>query len=559
MTSKSVLKAATLTIAILLGTSPGPVAAKSSASAAGKSVKPDKPGKPDKGDPGDKGGNDNKPAKVSWTPQRISMSDVGNDGAIVVQVSADKEVLGVSLFASGSLRGVIGLPDSFDIPAGESVEVEFELLETPADAGHTIGGTIQAMSGGKHLAKPLTFSLKRDSSSTTPDDGFGDELTNSDGSLPVSWLSEDGTLVDITSDLFDETGMATITMVANRDLENVGLWFTPSVSPCISAAFDTEAAAAQDNSAGDGSAEASLVFDDDGNIEFVAAGTEVPVLLTLTDPTEWTCGGGTLHARSSAGNARSFPQIAGVRFDKGEDVTDDSGATEIVAPEAVVDAASFEQAPLSASQIVSIFGLGLGPKDQTVFQLDDEGKISSYLNGTMVLFDGYPAPLLSASAGQINAIVPAAVKGGDVELQVLYGDQQSAPFPVPLGRPTPSLFTVSGNQAAAVNNDGTLNGRSNPAAPDSVVLLFGTGGGPTRTPLPDGAVASEAVWLSSDVHVFVGGLEADLLYAGVAPGLVSAVVQYNIRLNPLTPKGAQPVKVVINGVESAGTETIAVR
>ena len=248
-----------------------------------------------------------------------------------------------------------------------------------------------------------------------------------------------------------------------------------------------------------------------------------------------------------------------MRFDKGEGVTDDSGTTEIVAPEAVVDAASFDEAPVSASQIVSIFGLGLGPQDQAVFQLDEEGKISSYLNGTMVLFDGYPAPLLSASAGQINAIVPAAVKGGDVELQVLYGDKQSAPFPIPLGRPTPSLFTMSGSQAAAINSDGTLNSRSNPAGLDTIVLLFGTGGGPTRTPLPDGAVATEALWLAGDVRVFVGGIEADILYAGVAPGLVSAVVQYNIRLNPLTPKGSQPVKVVINGVESGGTETIAVR
>jgi uncharacterized protein (TIGR03437 family) len=279
----------------------------------------------------------------------------------------------------------------------------------------------------------------------------------------------------------------------------------------------------------------------------------------LTDPTEWTCGGGTLHARSAAGNSRSFPEIVGVRFEKGEGIEDDSGSTEIIAPEAVVDAASFEEAPVSASQIVSIFGLGLGPEEQQVFQLDDEGKISSYLNGTMVLFGGYPAPLLSASAGQINAIVPSAVKGGDVELQVLYGDKQSALFPVPLGRPTPSLFTLSGNQAAAINSDGTLNSRSNPAAAGTIVSLFGTGGGPTRTPLPDGAVATDALWLASDVRVLVGGIEADVVYAGVAPGLVSAVVQYNIRLNPLTPKGTQRLKVTINGVESTGTETIAVQ
>jgi hypothetical protein len=36
-------------------------------------------------------------------------------------------------------------------------------------------------------------------------------------------------------------------------------------------------------------------------------------------------------------------------------------------------------------------------------------------------------------------------------------------------------------------------------------------------------------------------------------------VQYNIRLNPLTPKGSQPVRIVINGVESNGTATLFVQ
>ena len=301
MSSRCLLKAATLCVAVLLVGTLTPAPSKPNTKAGNKVDKPDK------GDKGDKAGKDNKPAKVSWTPKRVEMENVSeDDGTIVVQLSADKEVLGVTFFASGSLRGVIGLPDSLDIPEGKTVEVEFELLKTPDEAGHTIGGTIQAMSGGKHLAQPLTFSLKRSGSSTTTEEPTGEdepELMDSNGKLPLSWLSEDGPLEDITLDLFDETGMATITMVANRDLENLGLWFTPSVSACISAAFDTSAASMEEDPA-----DQTLVFDDDGNIEFVAAGTEVPVLLTLTDPTEWTCGGGTLHARSVGRQLAQFPR-----------------------------------------------------------------------------------------------------------------------------------------------------------------------------------------------------------------------------------------------------------
>lgn len=555
MSSRHLLRAAAFSLAAVLWSATAAMApAQLTPRALGKpskAVKPDKPDKPDNGDKGNSG-NTNKPAKVNWEPKRVEIEDVGEDGIITVKLSADKAVLGATFFTSGSLSGVIGLPeDAVDIPAGETVEVEFELLETPEEAGRTIGGTIQVLVSGKHLAQPLQFSLKRLLTDDTSGEGDGEEeLLDSDGNLPLSWLFEDEPLENITLDLFDEDGLATILMMANRDLENIGLWFTPSAGGCISAAFDLEAVE-----------EGVLEFDDDGNIAFIKEGTQVPVLLELSNPEEWTCGGGTLHARSVAGNSRSYPQIVGVRFEKGEGV-EDSESPEIVAPAAVVDAASFSQEPIAAFQIVSIFGLGLGPQEQAVFDLDEEGKIGTYLNGTMVLFDGYPAPLLSASAGQINAIVPAAVKGGDVELQVLYDDQQSALFPVALGRPTPSLFTLAGTgrgQAAAVNSDGTLNGATNPAGAGTVVSLFGSGGGPTIRPLGDGAVASEALRLSGDVRVFVGGVEADVLYAGTAPGLVSAVVQFNIRLNAQTPRGSKPVLIVINGVEGSGAPTISVR
>jgi uncharacterized protein (TIGR03437 family) len=520
---------------------------------------PGKPDKPDKSDNSDKPGNggaDNKPAKVAWTPKRVEMDDVVGD-TITVMLSSDKELAGVTFFTSGSLSGVIGLPGPVDVPAGETVEVVFELLQTPDEAGRTIGGTIQVLANGKHLAQPLQFSLKRLGTEETASESSGDEeLMDGSGNLPLSWLFGEEPLENITLDLFDESGLATIFLVANRDLENLGLWFTPSSSACISASFDTEAESLQE-----ALADESIVFED-GNIAFVAKGTQVPVLLELSNPEEWTCGGGTLHARSVVGNSRSFPQIVGVRLEKGEGIEDDPESSEVVAPVAIVDAASFSQDPIAPSQIVSIFGIGLGPNDQAVFQIGEDGKVSSYLNGTMVLFDGYPAPLLSASAGQINAIVPAAVRGGDVELQVLHNDRQSGLFPVALGRPTPGLFTLDGTgrgQAAAVNRDGTLNGAANPAGLGSVVSLFGSGGGPTIRPLDDGSVATEALRLAGDVRVFIGGVEADVLYAGTAPGQLNAVVQFNVRLNPQTPRGTQPVLVIVNGVESATTATIAVR
>jgi uncharacterized protein (TIGR03437 family) len=524
----------------------GPPCASAAQPAAKAMGKPDKPDKPDKAD---KGGNENKPAKVTWAPSRLSMSDINGEGTFVVEVWADKEVEEASLFTSGSLRNYIGLPgEPITIPEGGKVEVTFELIETPEDAGHTIGGTIHLLLGGKHLAKPLTVSLKRDANSAG--DGHesdeGDELIDSLGTLPVSWLLDGEPLEDITLDLFDENGEALITMVANRDLRNLGLWFTPSVNSDIFAEFDI-----------DEEVEDVLEFAEDGSILFVKAGTEVTVKLTLreSDSLDEFFGGGTLHVRSVLGNSRSYPGILGVRFNA--DLEDEE--EEPVAPAAVVDAASFEEQPVAAFQIVSIFGLGLGSEEQAVFELTEDGKIGEYLNGTMVLFDGYPAPLLSTSAGQINAIVPSAVRGGDVELQIVRNDKLSALFPLPVGPPTPSLFTLAGNQAAAVNEDGTLNSSASPAARDTMLSLFGTGGGPTQTPLADGAIADQALWLAGQVRVFVGGVEAEVHYAGAAPGIVSAVSQFNIRINPQTPQGFQTVRITIDGVENLGAPGVYVQ
>jgi len=72
----------------------------------------------------------------------------------------------------------------------------------------------------------------------------------------------------------------------------------------------------------------------------------------------------------------------------------------------------FPLGTVAPGEIVSIFGAGLGP-DQPVtanFRLGDFGTWPTTMGGTQVLFDGVPAPMLYASANQINAVVPYEVK-----------------------------------------------------------------------------------------------------------------------------------------------------
>ena len=76
----------------------------------------------------------------------------------------------------------------------------------------------------------------------------------------------------------------------------------------------------------------------------------------------------------------------------------------------VLESAGSEEAmTLVAGQLVSIYGLRLGPKQGVGAVLDAEGKIPVELAGTRVWFNGYPGRVLYSSEYQVNAIVPFAL------------------------------------------------------------------------------------------------------------------------------------------------------
>lgn len=503
----------------------------------------------------DNTGKENKPPKASWVPKRIE-NDAVDEDVIKVELRVDKGIAEGStatLWTSGSLAGILELPDvPVPLESGEPIELEFTLLQTPDQAGRTLGGTVHLAVDGKNIAQPLMFSLKK----TQDDDELDDvsdeeeeEIFDDDGNLAVSWYLGEEPLEELTLDLFEE-GPVEILLKVNRTLTDFKPWVTPSLRNHIVISLPEDLIGEED----------VLEIGDDGCINLAAEGTQIPLVVELLlGPEDVTTRGGTVHARGCEPPRRTYPATLLVGLKAG----DESLAEEEVAPTAIVDAASFEQGTIAPGQIVSIFGQGLGPDELALFELDEEGDVDEFLAGTMVLFDGYAARLLSASAGQINAIVPSAVKGGDVELLVINNNKQSAPFPVPLGPLAPSLFSLTGTgrgQVAALNSDGSVNDNTNPARRGSIVSLYGMGAGPTDPPMDDGSVATEALWLvNDDVRLLIGGVEAEVLYAGSAPGLVGAVVQINARISGGTPRGPQPVLLVVDGIESSDSVTLAVQ
>jgi len=188
-------------------------------------------------------------------------------------------------------------------------------------------------------------------------------------------------------------------------------------------------------------------------------------------------------------------------------------------------------------------------------QFETTGSVSLTLGNTLVLFDGVPVPLTSVSSGQVTAIAPLGLKAAATKVQVQYGNQVSNGFSMPVAPATPGLFAV------ILNQDGTPNSASNPAAPGSVVSLFATGAGPVAPALQDGAIvtASNPQQLVLPVAVQIDGQQAAVVYAGGAPGIVQGISQINVRLPDGLSDGALAVLLQAGGQTSQGGVTLAVR
>lgn len=221
----------------------------------------------------------------------------------------------------------------------------------------------------------------------------------------------------------------------------------------------------------------------------------------------------------------------------------------------VVDAATFGNPQLlSPGQIVTIFGSNLGPSPGVSYQLTN-GQVPDSLGGVQVSIGGEPAPLLYSSSGQLNLIVPYSLQPNTAPtLQVTSNGTQTNGMQASVISQGITFFeTNSSGQAAALNQDGSLNSPQNPAKPGSIVALFGTGGGQTDPPSTAGEVTPLALrTLTSTPSIFFGTTTAVTpVWVGAAPGLVSGVTQINVQLpsvlpaNPdvAVPAGTLPVEV----------------
>jgi uncharacterized protein (TIGR03437 family) len=237
---------------------------------------------------------------------------------------------------------------------------------------------------------------------------------------------------------------------------------------------------------------------------------------------------------------------------------------------AIVDAASYLLRPLAPGQLVTLFGSTLGPDTLITFATPLVGIIFHRLAGVEVFFDGIPAPILYASATQVGTVVPYALAGrSECKVRVNYDGMISDEFKLELAPSAPGIFTASGTgsgQAAVFNADDktgelSLNSDSNAAAKGSIIVLYATGEGQTNPAGVDGRIASEpSTARNPSLSVEIGGVPAEVLYAGAAPGLVAGVMQINVKIPAnLTVSRTSPVVLKIGSAASQPGVTVAVK
>jgi uncharacterized protein (TIGR03437 family) len=231
---------------------------------------------------------------------------------------------------------------------------------------------------------------------------------------------------------------------------------------------------------------------------------------------------------------------------------------------AVTNAASSVSGPVAPGEVVVLYGSGLGPAQLTQSRIDPtSGLVGTSLAGTSVIFGGKPAPVLYTWATQVAAVVPYSIAGANVQVFVQYQGQSSAPVTVPVAAVAPALFTADSSgkgQAAASNQDGTVNGAAHPAKVGSYISLWLTGAGQTNPAGVDGQPgAAPLPQPVAAVSVTIGGQSVTPQYAGQAPTAVAGVMQINAQIPSGTQAGnAVPVVVQVGGVSTQAGVTIAV-
>jgi uncharacterized protein (TIGR03437 family) len=236
----------------------------------------------------------------------------------------------------------------------------------------------------------------------------------------------------------------------------------------------------------------------------------------------------------------------------------------------VISASQYGAFPtISPGDWIEIYGSNLGEIAQEWSSSDFSGvngaNAPTALGGTSVTVNGEAAFTEYVSPGQVNVQVPGGIPSGSQAVVVKTEAGSTAPFNVTVnnaqpGLLAPSSFDVNGTQYVVALFPNGVTYALPPGAvsgvaaqlpkPGDIITLYGVGFGQVNEGIPPGQVASGQSTLAAPLSVSIGGAQATVSYAGLAPGYVG-LYQFNVAVPSIAATNAAPVTFSLGGVAGA--------
>jgi uncharacterized protein (TIGR03437 family) len=244
---------------------------------------------------------------------------------------------------------------------------------------------------------------------------------------------------------------------------------------------------------------------------------------------------------------------------------------------ASVENAATGQANIAVApgSIAALFGNGLASGQ---IAISNSTWPAAALNRQVVVNDQLAAPLCYLSPTQVDFQVPSNTPLGSERIAVRLANtgELVAGGALQVQSAAPGIFTANSQgsgQGSVRNQDGTINGASNPAAAGTIVSIYGTGQGQVSPAVPDGMPAPPStlsytvavpttnsqtcVTNPNSMCVAFGSQFGVVQFSGLAPGYIG-LWQINVSVPSGLGAGAAVVAVYIDGSPS-NRVTIAVK
>ena len=217
-------------------------------------------------------------------------------------------------------------------------------------------------------------------------------------------------------------------------------------------------------------------------------------------------------------------------------------------PQGIVNAAS--SIPFTTSfapgEFISLYGNGF-----TNSTLTSGLPFPNSLGGVQVTVNGTPAPIYSVSPTQINALIPYSAPTDGTLLEVKVSNIPNSAW-VYSGPTDPGVYTYPtpggiGIGAMIHNSDGTIVTEANPAKAGEAIQIYCSGLGTVTPTVTTGAAASSTTLSNTDnaVGVYIDGVNAKVLFAGLAPGF-GGLYQINVTIPTGLTSGDHTLEIATN-------------